>query len=242
MRVRATHCLWALLFALAPPQVFGTVLHSVGVARDVSGGSIQYIEHHQYLDTGEHIVKYFDPAGVVLVSKKMSYPRLPQHPRIQQVDFARETEVRVVPGIRTVRIATSQYGRTKEHELPLDEATIIDAGFDFFIRDHWDRFRLGERQVYKFAMAGQVRLLDVSITKVRESTEGATFSLTPSNFFVRLILPEIRVDYDGQKRLKAYHGTTNLDVNARDVVIDFSHFHTPEQLARPMAGWFPHEQ
>ncbi|MDG2276665.1 MAG: hypothetical protein P8L31_01805 [Pseudomonadales bacterium] len=217
-------------------------MHSVGVARDVSGGSIQYIEHHQYLQTGEHLVKYFDPAGMKLVAKKMTYPLLPQHPQIQQVDFARERELRVVPDIGTVRMVTKQDGRTKEYQLPLDEATIIDAGFDFFIRDHWDLFRLGERQVYKFAIAGHANLLDVSITKVRESSDGTTFSLKPSNFFVRLLVPTIRVDYDGQKRLKAYHGTTNLDVKARDVVIEFSHYNTTEQLARPMAGWFPHEQ
>jgi len=223
-----------------------SVLHSVGIARDASGGSIRYVEHHQYLATGAHRVTYFDPTGEILVTKMLSYPGLPQHPDIVQADVQRdiETKARVEGGV--VRMTQSQDGQVEAHVIKLDENVIVDAGFDRYLRESWSSFLIDEPQTYRFAIAGQNRTLKVAITKLGSSIDESSgevvtsFVIRPTNFIVRLLLPEIRLDYDSERRLSAYAGFTNLKLPAgssKSVVIDFEHYESADVLERPRIEW-----
>ena len=45
----------------------------IGVARD-NDSKVQYIEYHQYLDSGEHRINYYSPEMTLLVQKKLKRP------------------------------------------------------------------------------------------------------------------------------------------------------------------------
>ena len=241
MRANYVALLVTLTFA---SELSANVMHSIGVARDATSESIRYIEHHQYLASGDHRVTYFDPQGEVLVTKQLSYPSLPQHPDILQEDVRRNVALAAKVDGNVVRMSQAQNGQTKNYEIGLDEKVIVDAGFDRYLRENWDLFEPGVSQTYKFAVAGQARLLNVAITKLAQTnaTGATTFTIRPTNLLVRIVLPEIRLVYDQARRLSAYSGFTNLKLpqgGSKSVVINFEHYHSSDVLPRPRAEWWP---
>ncbi|MEQ9450587.1 MAG: hypothetical protein RJQ07_03295 [Pseudomonadales bacterium] len=229
-------CLVLGVLMLAMPAM-AAVTHSVGVARDTSNGTIAYVEHHQYLPSGRHLVSYYLSDGTVIATKEMTYPGLPQHPEIDQQDLLRDEQITLSITDQTLNVRKRTPRGTNEFTLTVDDETIVDAGFDAFIRSHWAHFADGTEQQYKFAVAGEPRLLTVLITKEPGATHA--FTIKPKNFLVRLFVSDIQLRYDTQQRLQSYQGLTNLKVDARNVLIQFSHYTTAAPLTRPLAQWLP---
>ena len=171
------------LWCLATFQgVSANVAHSVGVARDATDQTLQYVEHHQYLISGEHLVTYFDASAEVIATKVLTYPGLPQHPEIIQSDLVRQVDVTASNSKGTLQMTRTDAGRLNKFEVPLDENTIVDAGFDSFLRSNWDRFEDSTPQRYKFAVAGQPRVLVVDITRQADSGDVTAFIIRPRNW------------------------------------------------------------
>ena len=228
--------------SIAATSAGASVSHSVGVARAKEDASVQYVEHHQYLETGEHLVTYFTSSGELLATKRLTYPGLPQHPRIEQADFTRDATVTAMAEDGKLRVVNSTSGTEDSFQLPLNENTIVDAGFDSFIRENWESFDNGEPRVFRFAIAGQKRLLSVDLTRESLSADGALFSIRPRNFLVRLLVPEMRIYYDRERRLSVYEGMTNLKLTPglpKNVTISFNHYESAERLDKPLPAWLP---
>ena len=230
-----------ILSIVTSQSLSAAVTHSIGIARDANNNVIRYVEHHQYLASGDHLVKYFDPTGDIIATKTMSYPGLPQHPEIVQSDFTRDMDVETYNTDQTLEMIRNVSGLVETFNFPLDETTIVDAGFDYFLRNNWQTFEEGVPQVYKLAVAGQERLLTVQITKQPSSDTNTAFTIKPRNFFVGLLVPEIRLRYDRDRRLLAYEGLTNLNLPSgrKNVSIEFNHYSSPNKLARPLSQWVP---
>lgn len=214
----------------SPTTLEARVSHSVGVARDNSSGEISYIEQHQYLLDGAHLVTYFDPVGNVMTKRSITYPSLPQHPEIEEIDFKRKVKLNMYAVNDILHTRRSLGDEVEYFELPLDSTTIVDAGFDAFVRSNWENFQVGKPQTYKFAIAGQERLLRVSVARQPDDGDLALFVINPKNFFIGLLLPEIQLWYDRNRRLSRYNGLTNLDLpdgSSRNVAIEFTHYDRP---------------
>ncbi len=223
-------------------SALAAVTHSIGIARDTENQALRYVEHHQYLPSGDHLIKYFDHAGAVIATKTLTYPGLPQHPEIIQTDHTRDIEVATNNTGQTVEMTRKVAGKVETFAVPLDESTIVDAGFDNFLRNNWQRFDDDVPQVYKLAVAGQDSLLKVQITKQPGSSTNTAYTIEPRNFFIRLLVPEMRLLYDPEHRLLAYEGPTNLNLAAgqdRKVSIEFNHYSSEKVLARPRSQWIP---
>jgi len=236
---------WGLCWGLLLPQtLLATVTHSVGIARDAKNQTLRYVEHHQYLPSGDHLVKYFDASGKLLATKAMTYPGLPQHPEIAQTDFTRDTTVQTSNSDQNIEMVRTTAGKTERFAFPIEPEIIVDAGFDSFIRANWKNFREGEAQVYRLAVAGQENLLKVQITKQAASGDSFPFTIKPNNFFIRLLVPQMRVVYDSERRLSAYEGLTNLNIaegKDRKIAIKFNHYLSKAALDRPRAQWLPEQ-
>jgi len=231
-----------LVFAFVPAFSSANVLHSIGIARDISDSTVRYVEHHQYLPSGEHLVRYFDVNGDIIATKAMSYAGLPQHPDISQSDLRRNIDVRARVIDQTLKTIRYESGQEWAHEIPLDESIIVDAGFDAFVRNNWALFVENVPRPYKFAVAGQKRLLRVTITKQSGSAGETAFVIRPSNPFIRIVVPDIHLVYNEDLRLVGYEGLTNLylpDGHSRHVAVEFKHHIGPGELARPLARWIP---
>lgn len=218
------------------------VTHAIGVARGADDAKIRYIEHHQYLDDGSHIIRYYDASDSLLLEKEIAYPGLPQHPTIRQLDPRSNvlTTVTRDPSGEHATITRAQEQESDSFSFALSEDIVIDAGFDQYIRAYWDSFTDTPDQTVRFAVPGQNRLIKMRISRTGVSAEGATFRIKPENWVVRLLLPEIRLNYDGKRLLKRYEGFSNLkpeNTSGRDVVITFDHYEREQTTARPTAAW-----
>ncbi len=223
-------------------QVSAAVRHTIGIARDAQDNSVRYIEHHQYDDNGQHEVRYFDPSQNILLEKLMAYDGLPQHPSIVQRDYLRDTQVEVRYGKEVATMVTSQGDKSEQFTFDISPEIVVDAGFDAYIRDNWARFDQQSRQEVTFAIAGQSRLLPMKIERTDVREYGASFRVIPANWLVRMLFPEIRLNYDENRHLVRYEGFTNLKTEtnqSRDVVIEFSHYFLGGDLAQPLPQWLP---
>ena len=64
----------ALLLIVSMASIAAGQQNFIGVARDTDS-EVQYIEHHQYLDSGEHRINYYSPELTLLVQKKAQLSR-----------------------------------------------------------------------------------------------------------------------------------------------------------------------
>lgn len=216
-----------------------TVKHSIGVARNADD-SVRYIEHHQYFSDGRHSIRYFNPDYELLVKKDIRYPELPQHPIIRQSDLkaAMETLIEQRGDEATITRTSTQTSDT--FTFPLTENTVIDAGFDAFIRSNFDSLRQGETTRLEFAVPGQRRLLGMNLN-FAGATEGLNhFIIEPASWLVRLIIPSINLYYNENRQLVQYQGFSNLKPapgESRQVRIDFEHYESVEMLELPTPQW-----
>ncbi|MDZ7684434.1 MAG: hypothetical protein U5O39_05040 [Gammaproteobacteria bacterium] len=119
-----------LLVSLCPALLVAEVEHSVGIARDEKDERLEYIEHHQYFEDGSHRVDYYSPSMDVIAFKKLTYPTLPQHPRIEQENLRNGTETLVEPLEDTIRMVRQEDGSTTEISVERRPDVVCDAGFD----------------------------------------------------------------------------------------------------------------
>jgi hypothetical protein len=221
-------------------MAYGSVLHSVGIARGVDS-SVSYIEHHQYFDSGQHLIRYYDNDLGLLLTKELSYPGLPQHPTLKQTDLLRQTEITIETEKTTAFMTKPPLKGGYGFQFELTEDVTIDAGFDAFIRANWGSFEQQLVQQFRFAIAGQLRLIQMEINRVDSFAEGARFTVTPRNWLIRLILPTISLNYDSTRQLTRYQGFSNLKQSgeSRSVVTSFKHYEMETPLVMPLVEWLP---
>ena len=219
---------------------YGAVLHSVGIACG-DDASVSYIEHHQYFDSGEHVIRYYDSNLRLLLTKELNYPDLPQHPTLKQTDMLRQTEVTIATDRTTAVMTKSSAEKGDVFQFELTEDVIIDAGFDAYIRENWQSFESQPLQQFRFAIAGQSRLIKMEIMKVDSDAGGALFTITPRNWMIRMILPTTRLSYNATRQLSRYEGFSNLKQSdeSRNVEIRFEHYQMETPLSMPLVEWLP---
>ena len=180
---RRPFLLLAVTFACGSMSLtaLANTLHSVGIARD-SEERIRYIEHHQYLDSGDHLVSYYDPEMNLLLRKELSYPGLPQQPSLRQTDPVNEVQITVSSDRGQAMMIRQTPEGEETFAFELSEQVIIDAGFDTFIRSGWDTFDTRPEQRLKLAVAGQFRLIDMEISYLGETNGLREFTITPRNW------------------------------------------------------------
>lgn len=238
MPVRLLLLVSAALLAAQPAGA--SVKHTVGIARDADSNAVRYIEHHQYLDDGQHVVRYYDTSNNMLLKKEMRYPGLPQHPTLVQSDYQTGAEIAIRNDENRATMVKPQGDDSKRFTFELTEDTVVDAGFDAYIRENWSAFADNQHQQVRFAVAGQSRLLDMTISRAGRQGELTRFTVEPANWFVRLLVPRITLHYDAQRQLKRYEGFSNLSPpgdGSRQVVIEFDHYSLDESLTKPRDEW-----
>ena len=237
--------LLALVLATQFSSVDAEVWHSLGIARDSQDQSLRYVEHHQYFESGQHQVRYYAPDGSVLMRKNIQYPGLPQHPDIHQIDLTRDTEIQMRTEDDKTSVEIQRKNKRQSRTVAVSADCIIDAGFDSYIRANWDQFIEAPEQQFQFLVAGQTRLIGMSIRRTSDgdqADEPATFLIKPRGWLVGLFVTETHLEYDQQRRLIGYRGMSNLKADegqSKSVVIKFQHYGLDIGLERPLPEWLP---
>lgn len=221
-----------LLLVLAAP--LGAVTRTedtVGMAYQLKGDKLLYRETHCLSADGqEREVLYQDVDGKLIARKLVDYrsgattPSFVQHNHYSSESIEvviRQGDVSMSVVDRSSGVATkSAIARPKE-SLPV----VIDAGFDGFVREHWDELVSGEKREFQFPFASRESLMELRIQPQAcsyQTESDQCFRLDLSNWLLRMIVQPIELGYDADsRRLTRFRGLSNIgDENGNGLEVD----------------------
>jgi hypothetical protein len=191
----------------------------VGVATSLNG-SFLYCELVDQPSPQELKVAYVKDKKV-FASKALNYTTDPKMPSVFQKDF-RFGEIRQADATEQ-KIILHYQGNTSKKNTSASIATIdvdvIDAGFDNFVRIHWDELQSGKTLSINFASIAHLKALPLRVTSqpIEKCRKEATpeksdycFYVEIDNAFLRILLGNIKLTYDQQHRLEEFNGVVNI--------------------------------
>lgn len=227
---------WRLLLLVclaAAPSVYAVENGGrvVGEAHDLESDELLYREI--YCANGnpdEMEVIYRDEAGGLIARKVLDYGSGATTPSFVQRNLYSseiiEVELQDSKVSMTVLDAVnSEPKRTSSTQTDGKLPVVIDAGFDEFVRDHWDSLVAGEKKRFLFPFAERDSLVELRIkpASCNYATEtDQCFKLELSNWFVRMLVKPIELGYDPVlRRLTRYRGLSNIgDGKGNGLVVD----------------------
>ncbi|MBL7994904.1 hypothetical protein JNM05_05980 [bacterium] len=103
----------------------------------------------------------------------------------------------------------------EEKLLDVPEPAIIDAGFNFFVEQNWDRLMNGEVLPFNFVAPSQLDYVKLRVyrsgTTTHKGRPVVELNMDIDNFFLRLFVEAIHLKYDEEtKLLVVYNGISNI--------------------------------
>ena len=189
----------------------------VGLAYPLEGGALLYREEHWRLEIdgiATRIVLYRCPDGLPFARKEVRETAAAASPDYELLD-ARDgyrEGVRGVAGGREAFWQADADAIVMAQAVVPDAGTVIDAGFDAYVRTHWDDLLAGSRHQARFLLPSALRQFPV---RLRQHGEGA--GVGEIGFQMRLdawygfAAPQTRVFYrESDRRLLRFEGTGSI--------------------------------
>lgn len=212
----------AALACLGPPIATAAepvAAEYVGIATTLDGATELYREHHHVErdadGRGTRVVVYACPDGRPYARKVVRYSDWAGAPDFEMVD-ARDgwrEQVETIGERRRVSLLERAGGRERAAELPAPEQLVVDAGFDDFVRRHWDRLAAGERVDFAFLVPSRLDVMRFKVKRLGETTvdgEPASVIRLGLGAWYSFLLPHIDVTYrNASRRLARFEGLTN---------------------------------
>jgi len=215
-----TLALAASLSALAGAPTSADAVHQVeGKAFAGSDEHLMYLESHWLYDDGgnpSRLVLYRCPDGKPFARKLMHDDGSAQAPDFQ-LDDARHgyrEGVRSAGGKRTVFVRDNTAASERTAALAMSPTPVIDAGFDAYIRDHWDKLGMNGSDMVPFLIPSRLGTLNFSVKRMADTQvnghNAREYRLSLASF-IGFALPHIDVAYDARTReLLRFVGLANI--------------------------------
>lgn len=166
-----------------------------GTAFDRDSGAPLYRERH-FCDAGltQCTVRYVDNGGNLIARKELDYSQSATSPSLVLKDYRRDAEVRIPSAV--------------------DNAQVVDAGFDNFVRAQWDTLADGETVTFRFRGVGFDSPLDMKIgidDKTDCDPANLCLAVNIDSWLLSSFLDPIQLHYSrSDRRLQRYSGISNL--------------------------------
>lgn len=199
-----------------------TRLRITGEAFDVKSQELVYREQH-LIDDKLHTVSYSDKDGNVFAQKKISYEISFVAPvyKLNDQRFSRETGSQIKDKQWSM-YRSEKSGTYDELLLKNQENLVIDAGFNNFIRLHFDALDSGDLLNFNFGLTDPLIELSMEIQRIpctdyqpkQNNEKNICLRAINSSLFYRWFVPTIYLVYDRDSRfLMRYEGPSNLPDN-----------------------------
>lgn len=193
----------ATAFAAASPTT--AMEQYVGDAYARGTDTLVYREVH-IEDASRHAIVFQCPDGKAFARKQLSTGGAPTQPDFDFRDASNGYE-EGVRGEGTQRVAYVRKvdGQRNEQSLTVDPGAVIDAGFDAYVRTHWDRVTKGGASV-PFLMTGRGKFFPVKITAAGAQGPDRRIDLKLDAWY-GFAAPTISVTYtEATRQLRRYEG------------------------------------
>lgn len=218
-----------LLAMVQRAQAAALVVETVGEAHDLDTGLPLYSETHCVSeDAAVREVSFRDGDDALIAFKTLHYGTGPTTPAFVQQNINTQDSVAIAIEqgeiVMTFAAAAAASGavesgqagsdrvvaRQPDADLPL----VVDAGFDGFVKTHWESLLAGESQRFQFPLAARETLLELQISSANcgyESQTDQCFTLEPGNWLLKMLAEPIELGYDRQlRRLTRFRGVSNI--------------------------------
>lgn len=207
-----------LLFALASVAQGNNILEFQGNAYDPETSQLIYIEKHRVLlnQEGRYLsstVEYQTPKGVLFAEKQVDYADSLIAPSFTFNDFRVDRKVSVVRGDQSIYLNSDNGASetTKKVAVEASKPVVVDAGFDRFIYENWQRLLETKDLSFAFLAIPRAKLVNLDVIEKTRTKDTVVYRITPSNFFYRLLVDPIELTYDlKNKQLLRFEGLTNI--------------------------------
>lgn len=192
--------------------------HYVGVAYAHTGGKMLYSEEHWIMrdpGSGRRVVLYRCPDGQPFARKQLygqTDDATPDFDLYDRRDGYREG-VEGQRGKRLVYVQRSQVAPRQSAHLPTPQNAVIDAGFDAYLRSHWNVLGKGEDTNIAFLVPSRLAYISLKIRvhdKIIQNAPMREFHLN-LNAWYGFAAPSIDVTYSAlDRRLLSFEGVSNV--------------------------------
>jgi len=225
----ACGCLLATL--AGPLAASGKIGETVGAAYDLQSGELLYRETHCVSADGfDREVTYQDVAGKLIARKLLDYRSGLITPSFVQHNLYSNESIEVGLDQGAVSMAVIDLDDRVASKIALEQPdaalpVVIDAGFDGFVRQHWDELVACASREFQFPFADRQSLVDLRIQPLACSYQTQTdqcFRLDLASWLLRIVVKPIELGYDASsRRLTRYRGLSNIgDANGNGLVVD----------------------
>jgi hypothetical protein len=198
----------ALILVAGAASAAPGITHYEGVAYAASG-SVLYTESHWVGEDGQRTVLYRCPGGQPFARKQVADGSAA--PDFELVDARAQYRegVRGQGGARQMFSATGA-GSEVTYPVPQQSAQVIDAGFDSYVRQHWDALLQDQRTQIAFLVPTRRSNLALRIQPMPGKDRTHQFKLALDAWY-GAIAPSITVTYDdASRRLVRFEGVGNI--------------------------------
>jgi len=219
----------------------GLIPWARGEVRSVEDDSLLYREHHRAASPDAQLparVEYRSAEGRLLAEKMLDYSVSETAPALEFIDHRRDVRITTrYPGEgdsnRIEMIYHPPGDSAPERERFDTQNLIVDAGFDPYVRRHWEPLMEGERIVASFLVPSRNDTVRVAVSRVAAGdcettiTDLHCFRVQPAGilrFLSWFTEPTYLGDRADPRRLMFYHGRASLpdeDSDPRQVRIHY---------------------
>jgi hypothetical protein len=206
-----------------------------GTARDLKTHEVAYYEYHS-INRKHHTVRYTAADGQTIATKRIDYTHGYNTPLYNLYDLRHDLHTGNEWQGDHFSIYRYQTGNTPDRKkiLPYN-SIVIDAGFDHYVREHWQKLQSGEAVPFDFFVADPLIKLNMKLLAVqpfqslikKSNPRFCYFKAVSRNRLIGWAVPEIHLAYDcGQRLLQFYHGPSNItDKNnhSQQVIIHYQY-------------------
>ena len=243
VRNRRLNSAYLRIFSFATFGFFASTLHAqpwvVGNAVSAQTGELLYRELHYRSDKSAPIseqVEYVSPSGELLVKKTLDAAHSPQMPNVEQRDFRTGTRFSINDIGAGFDVYYQRDGdREVTGHIDKDEQLVVDAGFDPYVRSHWEELSSGEAIRAEFFVPARLDTVKISIRRTDPEqcasipSAALCLSVRPAGL-LRLVgwfVDPLYLAYaEGSQRLLMYKGISNLldaEGESQDVLIRYQY-------------------
>ncbi|CCU73213.1 hypothetical protein [Thalassolituus oleivorans] len=159
-------------------------------------------------------VDYIDPDGKVIAHKTSTYKGTPTTPDFELTDFRdgyqESAETDNKKRILSVKENTDSPVSIKSLDKP-EYTTVVDAGFDEFVREQWQGLLAGKTESFSFAAPARLEYIDFRLIPINQDDTTLTVEMRLKSRWIAWLLDPIQLTYDlTSQRLLRYKGLTNL--------------------------------
>ncbi|WP_158879835.1 hypothetical protein [Rhodanobacter sp. L36] len=227
IRMYCRACALGLTAALAAPgpvlagapAAGGGVRYVEGKASNPSSGQLMYIESHWITGEGgqmSRLVLYRCPDGKPFARKIIHANGNAQSPdfELDEALTGYREGVRGQGDKRTVYVRDKKTADERTAALKTSPMPVIDAGFDAYIRVHWDKLGKDGSDTLPFLIPSRLGSMNFSVKRLPDTTingrAARLYELGLSNW-IGFALPHLHVAYDANTReLLSFEGIANI--------------------------------